>query len=68
MVFNDLLVVIPHSGILIPSEIPVDNLSEDFTEYTVDIDWYTHWLYDFRGILDNSQIIFLNTRSQQKPQ
>ncbi|HAS27624.1 MAG TPA: hypothetical protein DCR59_00210 [Dehalococcoidia bacterium] len=58
MVFNELLVVIPHSGIFIPREISVNNLSENFTEYTGDIDWYTHWLYDFRDILGNSQVIF----------
>ncbi|MDD3994196.1 MAG: N-formylglutamate amidohydrolase, partial [Dehalococcoidales bacterium] len=58
MAFNELLVVIPHSGILIPQEIPLNNLSENFTEYTDDIDWYTHWLYDFRDILGNSQIVF----------
>ena len=58
MAFNELLVVIPHSGILIPQEIPLNNLSENFTEYTGDIDWYTHWLYDFRDILGNSQIVF----------
>jgi N-formylglutamate amidohydrolase len=58
MVFNELLVVIPHSGILIPAEVPVDTLSKNFTEYTGDIDWYTHWLYDFRDILGNSQVTF----------
>lgn len=58
MAFNELLVVIPHSGILIPREISVNNLSQNFSEYTGDIDWYTHWLYDFRDILGNSQVIF----------
>jgi hypothetical protein len=58
MAFNDLLVVIPHSGILIPPEIPINALSDEFEKFTVDIDWHTHWLYDFRDILDNSQMIF----------
>ncbi|MDD4924700.1 MAG: N-formylglutamate amidohydrolase [Dehalococcoidales bacterium] len=58
MVFNDLLVVTPHSGILIPPEIAIDTLSDEFEKFTVDIDWHTHWLYDFRDILDNSQMIF----------
>ncbi len=58
MEFNDLLVVIPHSGTLIPSDIPIDSLSDEFAEFTSDIDWYTDRLYDFRDMLGNSQIIF----------
>jgi hypothetical protein len=58
MLLSKLLVVIPHSGILIPAEIPMDALSGDFTGFTSDIDWYTHWLYDFRDILGNSQMVF----------
>jgi hypothetical protein len=56
--FKDLLVVIPHSGILIPREIPLDSLSDNFSTLMRNVDWYTNWLYDFRDILGNSQIIF----------
>jgi len=56
--FKELLVVIPHSGILVPHEIPIDSISDDFSKLTRNVDWYTNWLYDFRDILGNSQIIF----------
>jgi hypothetical protein len=56
--FKDLLVVIPHSGIVIPHEIPLDSLSDDFSTLMRNVDWYTNWLYDFRDILGNSQIVF----------
>jgi hypothetical protein len=56
--FKDLLVVIPHSGIIIPYEIPMDSISDDFSRLTRNVDWYTNWLYDFRDILGNSQMIF----------
>lgn len=58
MTSEQLLVVIPHSGILVPGEIPLDNLSEQFPLLLENVDWYTHWLYDFRDILDNRQIVF----------
>lgn len=56
--FKELLVVIPHSGILIPEEIHYDHLSEDFPDLIKDVDWYTNWLYDFRDILGNTQMDF----------
>lgn len=58
MLFEDLLVVIPHSGIVIPSEIPLDSLSDNFSKLVKNVDWYTNWLYDFRDELKNSQIVF----------
>jgi hypothetical protein len=56
--FEDLLVVIPHSGIIIPAEVPFESLSPEFPALMRNVDWYTNWLYDFRGILGNSQIEF----------
>jgi hypothetical protein len=56
--FKELLVVIPHSGIVIPEEIPLDSLSDDFQGLIRNVDWYTNWLYDLRDILDNRQIVF----------
>jgi N-formylglutamate amidohydrolase len=58
MEFKKLLVVIPHSGIVIPAEIPLDTLSPEFTRLMRNVDWYTNWLYDLRGILGSSQIEF----------
>jgi len=58
MAMKELLVVIPHSGIVIPAEIPLDSLSEDFPRMVRNVDWYTDWLYDFRDLLDNRQIVF----------
>lgn len=58
MEFKELLVVIPHSGIIIPSEISLNSLSPEFPRLMRNVDWYTNWLYDFRGILGNSQIEF----------
>ncbi|MBN1548161.1 MAG: hypothetical protein JW902_16025 [Syntrophaceae bacterium] len=48
----------PHSGIVIPSEIPMDALSEDFPILAQNVDWYTNWLYDFRDILRNRHVVF----------
>ncbi len=56
--FRELLVVIPHSGIVIPEDIPLDSLSDDFPGMIRSVDWYTNWLYDFRDLLDNKQIVF----------
>jgi len=56
--FGGLLVVIPHSGILIPNEIKLDSLASDFPRLMRNVDWYTDWLYDFRDILGNSQLVF----------
>jgi hypothetical protein len=53
-----LLVVIPHSGIIIPAEIAQDSLSEHFPQMLRNVDWYTEWLYDFRDLLGNRQIVF----------
>ncbi|MFC1909953.1 N-formylglutamate amidohydrolase [Chloroflexota bacterium] len=58
MKFRDLLVVVPHSGIIIPWEMPVSSLSVDFQRLLRNVDWYTDWLYDFRDMLGNSQITF----------
>jgi len=58
MQFRDLLVVVPHSGIIIPNEISFDSLSNEFPMLIRNVDWYTNWLYDFRDILGNSQLTF----------
>jgi len=56
---NGILVSIPHSGIQCPSEINRDDLSFTFNELTdLNVDWYTHLIYDFTDILFNKQIIF----------
>ena len=58
MELKKLLVVIPHSGIVVPSEIPLESLSERFPSLVQNIDWYTNWLYDFRDLLENRHIVF----------
>lgn len=58
MTLEQLLVVIPHSGIMVPNEIPLENLSEEFPSLVQNVDWYTNWLYDFRDILGNQQVVF----------
>lgn len=58
MLLRELLVVIPHSGIVIPSEIPLGSLDEKFPALVQNVDWYTNWLYDFRDLLDNKHIVF----------
>ena len=58
MELKELLVVIPHSGIVIPGEIPLANLSERFPALVQNVDWYTNWLYDFRDLLENQHIVF----------
>lgn len=55
---QELLVVIPHSGIAIPAEIPVESLSEQLPSLIRNIDWHTSSLYDFRDILGNRQMVF----------
>jgi N-formylglutamate amidohydrolase len=55
---EQLLVVIPHSGVMVPNEIALENLSEEFPQLLQNVDWYTHWLYDFRDILGNRQVVF----------
>ena len=55
---KELLVVIPHSGIVIPEEIPLASLAETFPAMLRNTDWYTNWLYDFTDLLDNRQISF----------
>lgn len=55
---KELLVVIPHSGIVLPSEIPRGSLSASFGHLLRNVDWYTNWLYDFTDMLDNRQLIF----------
>ncbi len=58
MTGSDILVVIPHSGVAIPPEIPLEDLAGDFPSLVKNIDWYTNWLYDFRDILGNRQVVF----------
>jgi hypothetical protein len=58
MKLKELLVVIPHSGIVIPAEIPLESLSESFPEMVRNVDWYTNWLYDFRDLLGNRHMVF----------
>jgi hypothetical protein len=55
---ENLMVVIPHSGVVIPKEIPLDCLSEDFFSLVQNVDWYTNWLYDFRDFLGNRHLVF----------
>ncbi|MFH1010784.1 MAG: N-formylglutamate amidohydrolase [bacterium] len=58
MMDSGILVVVPHSGIVIPSEISIDTLSDDFAALAQNVDWYTNWLYDFRDILGNRHLVF----------
>jgi predicted double-glycine peptidase len=55
---KELLVVIPHSGLVIPKEIDPDSLSDRFPELIRNVDWYTNYLYDFRDILANKMVTF----------
>jgi len=57
-VFAELLVVIPHSGLAVPAEVPLDALADDFAALARNVDWFTNWLYDFRDLLGNGQIVF----------
>jgi len=50
--------VVPHSGVSIPPEISLEDLTEDFTTLLKNVDWFTQWLYDFRDILGNRQLVF----------
>jgi len=56
--FRGLLVVIAHSGVIIPAEIAPDSLSAELPRLMRNVDWYTNWLYDFRDILGSSQLAF----------
>jgi N-formylglutamate amidohydrolase len=58
MELKELIVVVPHSGIVIPVEIPLDSLSERFPALVRNVDWYTNWLYDFRDLLANRHVVF----------
>ncbi|MBN1105801.1 MAG: N-formylglutamate amidohydrolase [Deltaproteobacteria bacterium] len=58
MELKELLVVIPHSGIVVPGEISLESLSERFPGLAQNVDWYTNWLYDFRDLLENRHIVF----------
>jgi hypothetical protein len=58
MELKELLVVIPHSGIVVPGEVPLESLSERFPALVQNVDWYTNWLYDFRDLLENRHIAF----------
>jgi len=58
MTGSDILVVVPHSGVAIPPEISLEDLTDEFTALLRNVDWYTQWLYDFRDILANRQLVF----------
>ncbi|MRR15602.1 MAG: hypothetical protein EG826_03990 [Deltaproteobacteria bacterium] len=58
MTGSDILVVVPHGGVAIPPEISLEDLTGDFAALLKNIDWYTQWLYDFRDILANRQLVF----------
>ena len=58
MTGSDILVVVPHSGVVIPPEISLEDLSDEFTALIKNVDWHTQWLYDFRDILANRQLVF----------
>jgi len=58
MTGSDILVVVPHSGVAIPPEISLDDLTDKFSTLIKNVDWYTQWLYDFRDILGNRQLVF----------
>lgn len=55
---KELLVVVPHSGLVVPAEIPLSSLSDRFPELVRNVDWCTNWLYDFRDLLDNRHLVF----------
>lgn len=58
MTGSDILVVVGHSGVVIPPEISLEDLTDEFTALLKNVDWYTQWLYDFRDILGNRQLVF----------
>lgn len=58
MELRELLVVIPHSGLVVPHEVPLATLTERFPTLIRNVDWDTNWLYDFRDILSNQHLIF----------
>lgn len=58
MTGSDILVVVPHSGVVIPPEISLEDLTDEFSTLIKNVDWYTQWLYDFRDILTNRQLVF----------
>ena len=58
MHLKQLLVVVPHSGLVIPEEIQPEKLSKEFPTLLQNVDWYTNYLYDFRDILGNRQLTF----------
>lgn len=58
MELKNLLVVIPHGGTVLPAEVPVPSVSENFADLAANIDWYTQSLYDFRDLLGNAQAVF----------
>jgi predicted double-glycine peptidase len=58
MTGSDDLVVAGHSGVVIPPEISLEDLTDEFSALLKNVDWYTQWLYDFRDILGNRQLVF----------
>ena len=59
---KELLVIIPHSGTKIPSEIIISSISKKGFEMVgspnAETDWFSDKLYDFRKILHNKQLVF----------
>lgn len=58
MKIKQLLVVVPHSGIIVPAEIPFESLSDKYPSLAKNVDWYTHWLYGFEDILAGKPLVF----------
>jgi N-formylglutamate amidohydrolase len=55
---RELLVVVPHAGLVIPAELEGRSLSERFRDLVRNLDWHTDSLYDFRDLLDNRHLAF----------
>ncbi len=54
----ELLVVVPHSGLQIPAELPLEAFSERLPALVRNVDWHTDALYDFRDLLDDRHLVF----------
>jgi predicted double-glycine peptidase len=55
---KELLVVIPHSGLLVPPELSIDSLDGGFPALLRNVDWHTNYLYDLTDLLENQQVVF----------
>lgn len=53
-----LLVVVPHSGVLVPPELSIDALDDGFPALLRNVDWYTNYLYDLTDLLENRHLVF----------